>query len=67
MSCGFDLALDERLVHFIPFIRSPKSDTEQEYESEEDGSNPYPLEGKFIDEADRERCGLLFYESRGLI
>ncbi|KAL5520841.1 RTF1 [Sanghuangporus sanghuang] len=34
---------------------SPKPDSEQEYESEDDGSNPYPLEGKFIDEADRER------------
>ncbi|KAH8112899.1 plus-3-domain-containing protein [Phellopilus nigrolimitatus] len=29
------------------------SDSEQEYESEEDDSNPYPLEGKFVDETDR--------------
>ncbi|THH04540.1 hypothetical protein EW145_g5445 [Phellinidium pouzarii] len=30
-----------------------RSDSEHEYESEEDDSNPFPLDGKFVDEADR--------------
>ncbi|KAI5120538.1 hypothetical protein M0805_004546 [Coniferiporia weirii] len=34
---------------------SAQSDSEQEYESEEDDLNPYPLEGKFVDETDRLR------------
>jgi RNA polymerase-associated protein RTF1 len=29
--------------------------SEDEPESEDDESNPYPLEGKFIDEADRHK------------
>ncbi|KLO18877.1 plus-3-domain-containing protein [Schizopora paradoxa] len=33
----------------------PDSDGEEEYESEEDDANPYPLEGKFVDEADRHK------------
>lgn len=33
---------------------SPPSDSDNEYESEED-ANPYPLEGKYVDEEDRER------------
>lgn len=38
----------------------PDSDGEEEYESEEDDANPYPLEGKFIDEADRHKYGAAF-------
>ena len=37
-----------------------RTDSDEEYESEEDVSNPYPLEGKYIDEADRERYALSF-------
>ncbi|KAF8501300.1 hypothetical protein JB92DRAFT_3124151 [Gautieria morchelliformis] len=32
-----------------------KSDSDMEPESEEDDSNPYPLDGKYVDEADRAR------------
>lgn len=38
----------------------PDSDGEEEYESEEDDANPYPLEGKFIDESDRHKYGAEF-------
>ena len=38
-----------------PCLRSVESESENEYESEEDDFNPYPLEGKFVDEADRQR------------
>ncbi|KII91654.1 hypothetical protein PLICRDRAFT_696659 [Plicaturopsis crispa FD-325 SS-3] len=34
---------------------SVSTDSENDVESEEDESNPYPLEGKYIDEADRQR------------
>lgn len=39
----------------VLFISPRLSDSENEVESEEDDSNPYPYEGKFIDEADRLR------------
>ena len=32
-----------------------RSDSEDEPESEEDDSNPYPLEGKYVDEDDRNK------------
>ena len=39
----------------LRFTSTPKSESEDEYESEDDMANPYPLEGKYIDEADREQ------------
>lgn len=43
---------------------SVESDSERDVESEEDvdsdvGSDPYPFEGKYIDEEDKQRFGAL--------
>ena len=42
------------MLHFI-CNSSPAVESEKEFESEEDDSNPYPLDGKFMDEADRHK------------
>ena len=41
------------------FVNRQDSDSEtgDEPESEEDASDPYPLDGRYKDEADRQRCG----------
>lgn len=50
------------MIHSSCYSReSAESDGEDDYESEEDDSNPYPLEGKFINEADRHKYGTPFY------
>ena len=39
------------------FSSKAKSESDMEPESEEDDLNPYPIDGKYIDEADRARWG----------
>ena len=58
--------LSPSLLYFAVFnwhinrsLSKSESD-DKDFESEEDDSNPFPLEGKFIDEADRFKYGARF-------